>query len=151
MSDPNANRRRRHKAAGGRVAATGAGAGALLAIVGGIAAHSSPATTTAAPKANLPTVPARPGVPHPAPRIFATPTTILWRVVHRVVVVTDPPVGRATGSNGGGSAHPNVYSTVPNPAPAGTGAPPAPAPPPSPPPPVPAPAPVPACSGTKCP
>lgn len=163
MSDETPNvgrvsRRRRHKAAGARVAASGLGAGALLGIVGALGAHASPAATTKAATAPR----AMPAAPRAMPAAIArrrvelttTPTTIVWRTVHRVIVVTDPPESRVSSSGGGlqrsyAPAHapsaaavgrpappPPVAARQPTPAPAPQAAP-APAPP--------------SCSGSKCP
>ena len=149
-------RRRRHKAAGGRVAASGLGAGALLGIVGALGAHA--ATTAGTTKAA--------SVPRSMPAAVAlrrvpttTPTTIVWRTIHRVIVVTDPPLASGAPSSGGSSArtYAPAYTqnapTVSSPAPAPAAPPPVAAPAPAPAPaPQPAPAPAPpACSGSKCP
>jgi hypothetical protein len=154
--------RRRRKAAGGRIAVTGASAGALLGIVGAIAAHSVPSAATRR-VASPATTPSR----HAATRPTAAPTTIVWRVVHRVVVVTDPPVAGRSARSAPGTWQPS-YSSTPTYAssgrlapsivatPAATTAAPAPAqvaPAPAPaaiPQPAPAPA-APTCSGSKCP
>jgi hypothetical protein len=169
MSDQNApppqkaaKRRRRRKAAGGRIAVTGVSAGALLGIVGAIAAHSLPSAATRR-VASTATTPSR----HVSTQPTATPTTIVWRVVHRVVVVTDPPVAGPSARSARGTWQPS-YSSTPTytssgrlapsivatpagttPAPAPAQLAPAPAPAPTPPP-APAPA-TPTCSGSKCP
>ena len=85
------SRRRRHKAAGARVAVTGMSVGALLGVVGAIGASSMPSASKTRRVASPATTPRR--VPA---RAATTPTTIVWRVVHRVVVVTDPPVAAVT-------------------------------------------------------
>ena len=144
-------RRSRHKAIGGRVLATGIGAGALFGLAGAIGAHAGPPKPAARRVASQPApllVPTRP-----------TPTTIVWRVVHRTIVVTDPPV--VTSSSGGATSSGQPASPTYSPANAVSAAPPTPAPvvaaSPAPAPvvapaPAPAPAPaVPACSGSKCP
>ena len=130
-------RRRRHKAAGARVAATGLGAGALLGIVGAFGAHAAPtgATTKAAfAPGSVPATVARRPVP------TTTPTTIVWRTVHRVVVVTDPPVSRARRRPAARRRKPSRRPIVPS-APPAVGSP---APAPAAPTPVAAPAPAPA-------
>ena len=149
-------RRRRHKAAGGRIAASGLGAGALFGIIGALGAHA--ASTGSSAKAVSPprAIPTAAVARRPAPT--TTPTTIVWQVVHRVVVVTDPPVMSSSGSNVAArrtyappyspSAACTVNIASPASAPVASSAPvaapvPAAAP-------APAPAP-PACSGTKCP
>jgi hypothetical protein len=146
LSAPAARRRRPHKAGGGRIVATGFGAGALLGIVGAIGASSPPASGTSAPPPVRRAAPLDATTattrPRPAP---ATPTTIVWHTVHRVIVVDDPPAGAP-------AAAPRRYAptrSYPS-APAA----PAPAPQPAPAPVVVAPAPAPAapaCSGSKCP
>ena len=144
-------RGRRHRAAGARVAASGLGAGALLGIVGALGAHTVSAGTTKVPAPARATSRTAARV-HRAPA--TTPTTIVWRVVHRVIVVQDPPVQYASSSRAASprSYTPSYSRTVSGPAPA-----PSPGPAPAPavvaapaPPPAPAPAP-PACSGSKCP
>jgi hypothetical protein len=152
--------RRRHKAAGARVAVTGISAGAVLGIVGAIGANAQPPASHTKRKASVAyapvrRVPSRPSTP---------PTTIVWRVVHRTVYVTDPPAvaARAAGSSSWhqsysataqsyspaapsySSGAAPVSSPAPAPAPAAAGAAPAPTP-------APAAAPLPACSGSKCP
>jgi DNA polymerase-3 subunit gamma/tau len=153
--------RRGHKAAGARVLASGLGASAVLGIVGAFGAHatssggstkSATATRRATPRAATAT--------HKS--AATTPTTIVWRIVHRTVVVVDPPLQTVSSYRGsGGSSYvsrssgsyaaPVQAAPAAGPAPAPPPAPVAgPAPAPSPPPPAPAPAP-PACSGSKCP
>jgi hypothetical protein len=151
----NRARRRRHKAAGGRVAASGLGAGALLGIVGALGAHA-PSTAAATKLASTPL--ARRPIAGVASRSapVTTPTTIVWRVVHRVVVVTDPPVAENVSSSGGGAHSTSVYVPAPMMTASAPVAPGPAAPPPvasaPPPPPAPAPAPAPpACHGSKCP
>ena len=84
-------RRRRRAAPAGRVAATGLSASALLGIVGVIGAHASPTGATAKLASTRSIEPTAASA-----RRVAPPTTIVWRVVHRVVVVNDlPPVDGA--------------------------------------------------------
>jgi hypothetical protein len=144
-------RRRRHRAAGGRVIATGISAGALFGVVGAIGAHSLPSTSRARRVTSAATASARRTSPRPA----ATPTTIVWRVVHRIVVVTDPPLAGASSHRAVSSWHPS-YAPSPTytPAAAASAVPTAPIPAPVVAAPPPAPAPVPAaptCSVSKCP
>lgn len=164
MSDADATprtRKRSHKAAGARVAASGIGAGALLGIVGAFGAQASPTAATSSVRTKPVARAAVTKVPHHAPT--TTPTTIVWRVVHRVVVVVDAPAH--TGSASGGSVQrsyapqpSSAGSPAPAPAPlagptaapAPVAAPPVPVAPTPAPPPAPTPAP-PACSGSKCP
>ena len=153
--------RRRHKAAGSRVVASGLGAGAMLGIVGAFGAHAATTGTTTAAVSPSASAPKAAATRHPVPT--TTPTTIVWKVVHRVIVVNDPPVSGGSSSTSGARWHP-TYSSAARPGRqqpgfgagsrrcAGAGSllprrsphrpPPAPAP---------APAPIPACHGSKCP
>jgi len=141
--------RRRHKAAGGRIAVTGLSAGAVLGIVGALGAHAVPSTSQTRRVALVAAPPPHVRAPRPSP-----PTTIVWRVVHRVVYVTDPPA--TTTRTGGGAAPAHTYRATPSYAAAAPLSPaavppvasPTPAPAPAP---APRPAPMPVCSGTKCP
>jgi hypothetical protein len=149
-------RKRRHKAAGGRIAASGLGAGALFGIIGALGAHASPSRHATLAVSSPRATPAA-AVQRPVPT--TTPTTILWRIVHRVVVVTDPPLTLSSSTNVSArrayapSYSPSIARTDNNASPAPPPlASPAPIAAPLPAAATPAPAPAPpTCSGTKCP
>src|SRR5690242_14476008 len=101
--------RRRHKAAGARIAVTGISAGAVLGIVGAIGANAELSAARTARAASVATVPRR----HVVSRRSTTPTTVVWRVVHRVVYVTDPPAS-APHDAGARSWQPWRVSTAPS-------------------------------------
>ena len=147
-----AGRRRRHKAAGGTRRGHGAQRGRRA------GRHRCDRRAFAALGIDAPRATREPGLQPRCrfrTRSATTPTTIVWRVVHRVVVVTDPPVVAAARRVAGTAPWQPSYAVAvvrvgPRPSRPGAGsrcrarhAPPAPAPAPAPP--------TPACSGTKCP
>jgi hypothetical protein len=144
---PFVRRRRRHKAAGSRVLATGLSAGALFGVVGAIGGHAAP-LQSGRRLASAPRVHSFRTTVH----LAAPPTTIVWRTVHRVVVVVDPPVTTAQGSGHAYAAAARSYAPAAAPTPIAMQPAPVvvavPAPTPAP---APAPSPAPTCSGSKCP